>query len=363
MSGIRLQFNGQVLALITEGGEFHFPATSGELGVFQEIPEGQYWIKLVELSHCTWIRSFTPPQLFNSQNLGGSKEWEKLQITLQPDPKTVLNRENPFFIGREGGGAKNCIRLMGFHEFVSLLKLEASKVGVPKVTLKVDYQGEPKQTPQAPSQEPKLRLDMERLKEHVPIHILKQISSSPDAISEITNKLRLAHFLAQCAHESGNFRKKTENMYYKTEDRLIATFKKRFDLLHPVKDYIKNPKKLGNYVYGSRLGNGDEQSGDGYNYRGRGYIQLTGKENYEKFSKYIGDDQILKHPELVATKYPLDVSLFFFKDNQLWEICDKGSKDKIVKAVTAVINTGCEGLEKRQTLFKMFYKILTDGDV
>jgi putative chitinase len=105
------------------------------------------------------------------------------------------------------------------------------------------------------------------------------------------------------------------------------------------------------------MGNGDENSKEGWKFRGRGYIQLTGKQNYEIFSKFIGEDCIT-NPDLVTTKYPLGSAAFFFNNNNLWTICDEGSTDDVVTKVTRRVNGGTNGLVHRLQEFKKFHKLL-----
>jgi putative chitinase len=197
-------------------------------------------------------------------------------------------------------------------------------------------------------------IKLEKLKGHIPDAVLSQI---PDVISKFNcnTPLRLAHFLAQCGHESGNFKAVSENLNY-SADGLKKIFGKYFpgDLSN---SYAKNPEKIASRVYGSRMGNGDESTKDGFKFRGRGYIQLTGKDNYTKFTKFIGEDCI-GNPDLVATKYPLASAAFFFDSNKLWAICDKGSDDATVTAVTKRVNGGTIGLSDRIKHFKEFYSYL-----
>ncbi len=197
-------------------------------------------------------------------------------------------------------------------------------------------------------------IKLEKLKGHIPDAVLSQI---PDVISKFNcnTPLRLAHFLAQCGHESGNFKAVSENLNY-SADGLKKIFGKYFpgDLSN---SYAKNPEKIASRVYGSRMGNGDESTKDGFKFRGRGYIQLTGKDNYTKFTKFIGEDCI-GNPDLVATKYPLASAAFFFDSNKLWAICDKGSDDLTVTAVTKRVNGGTIGLADRIKHFKEFYSYL-----
>jgi putative chitinase len=105
------------------------------------------------------------------------------------------------------------------------------------------------------------------------------------------------------------------------------------------------------------MGNGDEASGEGWNYRGRGYIQLTGKSNYTAFDKTV-DEDILANPDLVATKYPLASAAFFFNTNKLWSICDKGDTDQVVTEVTKRVNGGTIGIQDRVKHFREFWSLL-----
>jgi putative chitinase len=104
------------------------------------------------------------------------------------------------------------------------------------------------------------------------------------------------------------------------------------------------------------MGNGDEKSGDGYKFRGRGALQLTGKDNYAAFAKYLGKPEIMTHPDLVATEYSFESAMFFFDKNKLWEICDKGVNDAAILALTKRINGGTHGLEDRTNKTKKYYE-------
>ena len=106
------------------------------------------------------------------------------------------------------------------------------------------------------------------------------------------------------------------------------------------------------------MGNGDEASKDGYKYRGRGYIQLTGKSNYQKFSEFIGAP-VTDNPDWVATQYPLTSAAYFFTENKLWNLCDQGSSTEVITAVTRKINGGTNGLEERTKYFNSFYALLS----
>lgn len=172
----------------------------------------------------------------------------------------------------------------------------------------------------------------------------------------INSPLRLSHFLSQCAHESGNFKFVRENLNY-SADGLRKIFPKYFPTLEAANKYARQPEKIANKVYGNRMGNGDEASGDGFKFRGRGYIQLTGKDNYAAFDKFV-DDDIMANPDLVATKYPLTSAAFFFHKNNLWDVCDKGHTHDVVVAVTKRVNGGTHGLEDRKDKFNVFHSTL-----
>ena len=198
-------------------------------------------------------------------------------------------------------------------------------------------------------------LNLSKLKGHVPDSVISQISTAA-ATFGITSNLRLAHFLSQCATESGKFTVTTENLNYSAKG-LGVTFKKYFPNVELANAYAKQPEKIANRVYGKRMGNGDEASGDGYKFRGRGYIQLTGKDNYVRFTSFIGEDCVA-NPNLVSTKYPLASAAFFFKANSLWAICDQGSTSSVVTSLTHRVNGGENGLAERKEHFETYWSLL-----
>ena len=197
-------------------------------------------------------------------------------------------------------------------------------------------------------------LNLEKLKGHIPDSVIAQIPETAKKFN-ITNNLRLAHFLSQCGHESGGFKAVSENLNY-SADGLKKIFGKYFPG-NLNESYARQPEKIAARVYASRMGNGDETSKEGFKFRGRGYIQLTGKANYTNFTKFIGEDCIA-NPDLVATKYPLASAAFFFDSNKLWSICDKGADDATVTAVTKRVNGGTIGLPDRIKHFKEYYNLL-----
>jgi putative chitinase len=197
-------------------------------------------------------------------------------------------------------------------------------------------------------------LNIDKLKGHIPDAVIAQIPETA-AKFNITNNLRLAHFLAQCGHESGGFKAVSENLNY-SADGLKKIFPKYFPG-NLAESYARNPEKIASKVYGGRMGNGDETTKEGFKFRGRGYIQLTGKANYTNFAKFIGEDTVA-NPDLVATKYPLASAAFFFDSNKLWSICDKGADDATVTSVTKRVNGGTIGLVDRIKHFKEYYNLL-----
>jgi putative chitinase len=198
-------------------------------------------------------------------------------------------------------------------------------------------------------------LKLEKLKGHIPDNVIAQI---PDTASRfgINTPLRLAHFLAQCGHESGGFRATQENLNYSAKG-LNGIFKKYFPTEASAKPYERQPAKIASKVYGGRMGNGPESTGEGFKFRGRGYIQLTGKENYTAFGKSINED-ILSNPDKVASSYALLSAAWFFSKNGLHKIADEGSSDVVVTKITKRVNGGTIGLADRIKHFKEYYHLL-----
>lgn len=152
---------------------------------------------------------------------------------------------------------------------------------------------------------------------------------------------QLACFLAQCAHESAGFKITSENLNYSAEG-LLKTFGKYFNQ-NTAALFAHKPQAIANRVYANRNGNGDENSGDGWNYRGRGFLETTGKSNYIEFDNTVPDDIVL-HPDLVADKYPLASAFFYFDENDLWDLA---SKYQNFTTLTKRINGGTNGLDER----------------
>ena len=176
----------------------------------------------------------------------------------------------------------------------------------------------------------------------------------------IDTHLELAHFLSQVNHESAGFTAKVENLNY-SDTGLLKTFSKYFNAT-TAKQYARKPQSIANKVYASRMGNGDEKSGDGWKYRGRGYIQLTGKNNYAALNSYLKSiglaDNVLLSPDLVETKYPLLSAAYWWMVNGLNQISDNGSGEDVVKAVTKRVNGGLNGYAHRLEMFNYYYNLL-----
>jgi putative chitinase len=196
-------------------------------------------------------------------------------------------------------------------------------------------------------------IDYSKLTKHLPEHVYVQIL---DVVIKykINTPLRLAHFLAQCHHESNGFRVVEENLNYRAAG-LLRVFPKYFDL-QTAEEYAHNKVAIASRVYANRMGNGNEASQDGWKYRGRGYIQLTGKDNYAAFNDRLPED-IASNPDLVATKYPMLSAALFWDHNKINAVIDN---DASVYDVTRKVNGGLNGIEDRMQLFEHYSDILYD---
>ena len=198
-------------------------------------------------------------------------------------------------------------------------------------------------------------LKLERLKGHIPDSVISQIPETAAKFG-IDTPLRLAHFLAQCGHESGGFKATQENLNYSASG-LKGIFSKYFKEAGLAEQYQRNPQKIASRVYGGRMGNGPESTGDGFKFRGRGYIQLTGKDNYTAFGKAINED-MTANPDKVATHYALLSAAWFFTKNGLHKMADGGATDAVVTQITKRVNGGTIGLPDRIKHFKEYYNLL-----
>jgi putative chitinase len=166
---------------------------------------------------------------------------------------------------------------------------------------------------------------------------------------------RAAHFFAQTAHESGNFKAFSENLNYGAKG-LRNIFGKYFQTDAIAKAYERQPQRIANRAYANRMGNGDEASGEGFAFRGRGALQLTGKFNYKAFSDYIGRPDVMTNPDLVAGELCFESALWFFDKNKLWGICDKGINEAAIRELSSRINgsKNPHGLDDRRMKTKKY---------
>lgn len=182
------------------------------------------------------------------------------------------------------------------------------------------------------------------------------------AVFGIKTRAQLAHFLANVHHETGGFIADTENLNY-TAVALAATWPKRYKDPATGKpnalavSLAKKPQKIANNVYVDRMGNGDEASGDGWKFRGRGALQLTGKGNYERFAAFVNDPSVVSNPDIVAQKYFWESALFYFTTGNLWNQM-KYSDDAAVKAVRKAVNGGYIGLDDVQKKFEYYFNLI-----
>ena len=165
----------------------------------------------------------------------------------------------------------------------------------------------------------------------------------------------LAHFMGQCHVESAGFTAVMENLNY-SEKGLLTTFKKYFtpDTAHL---YQRNPEKIANKVYANRMGNGNEDSGDGWKHIGFGLIMTTGTDNQNLFANYIKDPQVKITPSLIATKYPFESAKFYFDNRHLWSLCVTVD-EKSITALSYRVNGGTNGLQEIIEWTNHYYNIL-----
>lgn len=171
---------------------------------------------------------------------------------------------------------------------------------------------------------------------------------------------RAAHLLGQSAHESGFFKITEENLNY-SEDALKRVFGRYFgEGKEDAAQYARNPEKIANYVYMDKyrskngaLGNTEE--GDGWKWRGRGFLQCTGRTNYRSFASEMRLPDVMKDPNLVAIDYAFESAFWFFKRNKLFQMADKGVNDEVITAITRKVNGGTHGLDDRLEKTKKIY--------
>jgi len=154
---------------------------------------------------------------------------------------------------------------------------------------------------------------------------------------------RAAHLLGQASHESGGFKLVRENLNYSAETT-VRVWPTRFKTVAEAEPFARNPKALADKVYSNRMGNGE---GEGHIYIGRGFLQLTGKDNYKAFAADMRVPEIMQDPSLVETKYAFETAIWFFEKNGLFAIADKGVNDDTIKQITKRVNGAYVGLDHR----------------
>lgn len=200
-------------------------------------------------------------------------------------------------------------------------------------------------------------VDFKRLSGALRSSIIKELVDVATKF-QITNPLRASHFLAQAHHESAGFTRTLENLNYSAV-RLIQVFPKYFDGTN-AEEYAGKPESIASRAYADRMGNGDEASADGWEFRGRGYLQLTGRGNYQSFDLIVPED-VVATPELVQTHYPLLSAGWFWNSKGLNGLADQGPAHSVVDAITKKINGGTNGREDRAKLFDFYHEALRDG--
>jgi putative chitinase len=197
-------------------------------------------------------------------------------------------------------------------------------------------------------------MKIDKLRVRIPEHVYDQLNEVITTF-KINNPLVLSHFLGQVAHESGNFKYVRENLNYSAQG-LLKTFPRYFSK-DTAEIAARKPELIADLVYSSRMGNGPKGSGDAFRFRGRGYIQLTGRYMYKQFGDYIEVD-LITNPDLVATKYPLLSAAWFFEVKVLWNLAARDASDETIKHLTRRINGGSNGLADRISKTKLFTSIL-----
>ena len=164
---------------------------------------------------------------------------------------------------------------------------------------------------------------------------------------------RGAHLLGQAAHESGGFKLTVENLNYSVAT-MMRVWSKRFPTEADAAPYARNPQALGDKVYGDRMGN----NGEGFKWRGRGFLQLTGRDNYQAFSNDMNLPEVMTDPDCVEDEYAFETAIWFFERNKLFEIADEGVNDDVIKRITRRVNGGYHGLDDRIEKTNQIYRWL-----
>jgi putative chitinase len=155
---------------------------------------------------------------------------------------------------------------------------------------------------------------------------------------------RSAHLLGQASHESGGFTRVCESLYYSSPDRIRKVWPSRFKTVADAEPYARNPKALADKVYSNRMGNGENE---GSVFIGRGFLQLTGKDNYRSFASDMRLPEVMTDPSLIETDYAFETAYWFFEKNKLFKIADEGVNTNTIEKITKRVNGGYHGLQDR----------------
>ena len=167
---------------------------------------------------------------------------------------------------------------------------------------------------------------------------------------------RSAHLLGQASHESGGFTRVCESLYYSSADRIRKVWPSRFPTLEDAQPYARNPKALADKVYSNRMGNGENE---GSVFIGRGFLQLTGKDNYRSFASDMRLPEVMTDPSLIETDYAFETAYWFFEKNKLFKIADEGVSTDTIEKITKRVNGGYHGLQDRLDQTNKIYGWLT----
>jgi len=167
---------------------------------------------------------------------------------------------------------------------------------------------------------------------------------------------RSAHLLGQASHESGGFKRVCESLYYSSADRIRKVWPSRFPTVEDAQPYARNPKALADKVYSNRMGNGENE---GSVFIGRGFLQLTGKDNYRSFAADMRLPEVMTDPSLIETDYAFETAYWFFEKNKLFKIADDGVNTDTIEKITKRVNGGYHGLQDRMDQTHKIYGWLT----
>jgi len=197
-------------------------------------------------------------------------------------------------------------------------------------------------------------LNLTKLEGRLLQHIVQEMNEVAGKF-QINSPLRAAHFLGQAHHESAGFTRTVENLNYSAV-RLLQVFPKYFNGEN-AEEYAGHPEAIASRVYANRMGNGPEDSTEGWIFRGRGYMQLTGYDNYRAFDLIVPEN-VVANPDLVKTHYPLLSAGWFWNSRGLNGLADQGATPAVVEAVTRKVNGGVHGLQDRVKWFDYYYEAL-----